>query len=208
MKLILRSSGGWIVTTFLINPSVTWKSTLSSIILLWAIWSFLPSWYRISVFHNWFRRFIQRCSVKKMFLEISQNSQKNNSTRVSFLINLQTEAYNFIKKETLAQVFSDEFCEISKNTFCYRTLPVVASGTWSNRSTYTETCLGLCQTSTMELFAKSFNPLCAKSTKCSNTLKQFVGSCRWFFLSLFDHFVGLALKGSKGIWHFCKKSPM
>ena len=30
-------------------------------------------------------------------------------------------ACNFIKKETLAQVFSCEFCEISKNTFYYRT---------------------------------------------------------------------------------------
>ena len=29
--------------------------------------------------------------------------------------------WNFIKKETLAQVFSCEFCEISKNTFSYRT---------------------------------------------------------------------------------------
>ena len=27
------------------------------------------------------------------------------------------ETCNFIKKETLAQVFSCEFCEISKNTF-------------------------------------------------------------------------------------------
>ena len=27
------------------------------------------------------------------------------------------EACNFIKKETLAQVFSGEFCEISQNTF-------------------------------------------------------------------------------------------
>ena len=27
------------------------------------------------------------------------------------------QACNFIKKETLAQVFSCEFCEISKNTF-------------------------------------------------------------------------------------------
>ena len=35
--------------------------------------------------------------------------------------------YNFIKKETLAQVFSCEFFEISKNTFLYRTPPVVAS---------------------------------------------------------------------------------
>ena len=34
---------------------------------------------------------------------------------------------NFIKKETLAQVFSCEFCEISKNTLFYRTHLVVAS---------------------------------------------------------------------------------
>ena len=32
-----------------------------------------------------------------------------------------------IKKETLAQVFSCEFCEISKNTFSYRTPLVAAS---------------------------------------------------------------------------------
>ena len=31
------------------------------------------------------------------------------------------KACNFIKKETLAQVFSSEFCEISKNTFLHRT---------------------------------------------------------------------------------------
>ena len=35
---------------------------------------------------------------------------------VSFLIKLQAGC-NFIKKETLAQVFSCKFCEISKNTF-------------------------------------------------------------------------------------------
>ena len=34
-----------------------------------------------------------------------------------------SEACNFIKKETLAQVFSCEFCEYSKNTFCHRTPP-------------------------------------------------------------------------------------
>ena len=31
----------------------------------------------------------QRCSLKKGFLEISQNSQENNCARVSFLIKLQ-----------------------------------------------------------------------------------------------------------------------
>ena len=30
-----------------------------------------------------------RCSVKKLFLEISQNSSENNCARVSFLIKLQ-----------------------------------------------------------------------------------------------------------------------
>ena len=33
----------------------------------------------------------------------------------------------FFKKESLAQVFSCEFCEISKNTFFYRIPPAVAS---------------------------------------------------------------------------------
>ena len=36
-------------------------------------------------------------------------------------------ACNFIKKETLAQALSSEFCEISKNTFSYRTPQVAAS---------------------------------------------------------------------------------
>ena len=36
-------------------------------------------------------------------------------------------ACNFIKKETLARVFSCEFYEISKNKFSYRTPPVTAS---------------------------------------------------------------------------------
>ena len=44
------------------------------------------------------------CSIKKTFLEISQNSRENNCARVSFSIKLQ--AFNFIKKETLPQVFS------------------------------------------------------------------------------------------------------
>ena len=64
----------------------------------------------------------QWCSVKKVFLEILQNSQENTCARVSFL----SSACNFIKQEILAQVFSCEFCEISKNTFSYRKPPVTA----------------------------------------------------------------------------------
>ena len=50
----------------------------------------------------------QRCSAKKVFLEISQNSQDNTCARVCFLINLQ---------ETLSLVFSCEFCEILRTSF-------------------------------------------------------------------------------------------
>ena len=52
-----------------------------------------------------------------MFLGISQNSQENTFARASFLIKLQA---------TLAQVFSCEFCEISKNNFFDRPHAVAA----------------------------------------------------------------------------------
>ena len=38
-----------------------------------------------------------------------------------------SRACNFIKKETLSQVFSREFYEMSTNTFSYRTPPVATS---------------------------------------------------------------------------------
>ena len=61
----------------------------------------------------------------KVFLEILKNSQENTCARVSASLSPATllkrrlwpKAGNVIKKETLAQVFSYEFCEISKNTF-------------------------------------------------------------------------------------------
>ena len=55
----------------------------------------------------------QRCSVKKMFLQIPQNSQGN----------------VFFNKRLWHSEFFSEFCEISKNTFSYRTRPVAASKT-------------------------------------------------------------------------------
>ena len=41
-----------------------------------------------------------------------------------------SQACNFIKKETLAQVFSCEFCEISKNTSYSRT-PLMAASVYN-----------------------------------------------------------------------------
>ena len=43
-------------------------------------------------------------------------------------------ACNFTKKETLVQVFSCEFCKISKNTFLHRTTQVADSETCLQRS--------------------------------------------------------------------------
>ena len=71
---------------------------------------------------------VQRCSVKKVFLKFLQNSRENTCAGVSFLKSYRPEACNFFKKETLAQVFSGEFCEISMNTFFRRTPLVTASG--------------------------------------------------------------------------------
>ena len=49
---------------------------------------------------------------KYVFLKNSQSSRENTCARFSC---------NFIKKETLAQVFSCDFCDISRNTFFCRT---------------------------------------------------------------------------------------
>ena len=64
---------------------------------------------------------------------------KKDVLRVSFLTKLQASAFNFIKKETLAQVFSCEFCEIS-NTFSYRTPPVATSEKYSQFVWVPEVC--------------------------------------------------------------------
>ena len=61
---------------------------------------------------------------------------------------LRSQAHNFIKIETLAEVFSNEFYEISKNTFSFRTSQVAAS---------TEVYSELCQKFKIELFAKIVN---------------------------------------------------
>ena len=78
---------------------------------------------------NWFatEEVAWRCSVEKVFWEISPNLQENTCASVSFLIMLQALACFFIKKVTLAQVLSSEICKIFKNNFFYRTPPVPTS---------------------------------------------------------------------------------
>ena len=57
-----------------------------------------------------------------------QQTYQNSDTATGGAL-LKPKVFNFVKKETLAEVFSCEFDEIFKNTFFYRTAPVAASET-------------------------------------------------------------------------------
>ena len=63
-------------------------------------------------------------------LTLKEPFSLNNHDTVAKILNRRwqrPEACNFIKKETLAQVFSCELCEIFKSTFFYRKPQVAAS---------------------------------------------------------------------------------
>ena len=49
---------------------------------------------------------------------------------------LKPQACNFIKRQALAQVFSCEFCEISKNNFFHRTPLVAVSDLFKLKNSY------------------------------------------------------------------------
>ena len=55
--------------------------------------------------------------IKKVFLNISQNSQENTCLGDSFSKKSRPQTCNFAKKESLLHVFSGEFCENFKSTF-------------------------------------------------------------------------------------------
>ena len=60
----------------------------------------------------------RRCSFKKGVLKNFQKfTEKSTCAWVSFLTKLQPQAFDFIKKESLAHVFSSQFCEIFKYGF-------------------------------------------------------------------------------------------
>ena len=81
----------------------------------------------------------QRCSVRKGALRnFTKFTWKHlcqslffNKVAGSDLWETLAQACNFIKKETLAQVFSCEFCKISKNTFLAEHLWATASSNLS-----------------------------------------------------------------------------
>ena len=85
------------------NESITWKASK----VVFVFWEAV----------------VQRCSVKKMLLEISQNSQENNCARVSFLIKLQASGFFWIPFFLIVEVsflhILYEFHEIKLNVIKY-----------------------------------------------------------------------------------------
>ena len=74
-------------------------------------------------------RLFQKYTLQNSYFETLPESTKKvfrESKKIFALFSKLSQVRNFIKKETLAQVFFYEICEISRNTLFYRT-PLVAA---------------------------------------------------------------------------------
>ena len=58
-----------------------------------------------------------RCSVEKVFIEVSQNSQENTCARVSFLIKLQASLQLYEKKSLWHRCFPVNFAKFRRTSF-------------------------------------------------------------------------------------------
>ena len=76
----------------------------------------------------------QRCSIIKRVLRNFAKFTRKHLCQSLFFNKVADEACNFIKKETLAQVFSCEFCEIFENIFFTEHLRTTAPGCKTNYS--------------------------------------------------------------------------
>ena len=71
---------------------------------------------------NIYRSSHWRCSIRKVFLKISQNLQKNTFVRVSYLIKFQASACNFILKKRLwHRCFTVNFAKFLRTPFLQNT---------------------------------------------------------------------------------------
>ena len=75
---------------------------------------------------------VQRCSIKKVSLEISQNSQENTCCQSLFFNKVaDLTPSTLLQKRLWHRCFPANFYEISKNTFLHR-IPLMAASDTSN----------------------------------------------------------------------------
>ena len=67
-----------------------------------------------------------RCCLKKVFLKISQNSQRNIVVGVSFLISCRPRPATLLKKRLQHSCFLVSFAKIFSNNLFYKTPPVAS----------------------------------------------------------------------------------
>ena len=110
--------------SFLINDASLFKIAAFNVALLdtaW-IWTILKLHYLIYHYFYFQKQSPRGVLRKKVFLEISQNSQENTWARVSFLIKLQAGACNFIKKKRLGHMcFPKNFAKFLRTLFSQNT---------------------------------------------------------------------------------------
>ena len=102
-----------------------------------------------TIHHEQTEAVVQRCSVKKVFLKILQNSQKNTCARVSFLIKLEHLWWQLLNKLLTWKLITtciNGFKEINLQTInCYITgfrkpfriqhyLPIMFKSFWCDKS--------------------------------------------------------------------------
>ena len=111
---------------FFLFPPLNWRKTKEQIVETYWIYKliFESIVFMKPVSINSNTNWLRPCEIPWKVLEKYRSSHQRCSVRKG----LKRPAYNFIKKETLAQVFSCEFCEISKNTFFTEHIWVTASG--------------------------------------------------------------------------------
>ena len=116
---------------------------------------------------RYFRSSHQRCSVKKLFLKNSQNSQENTSARVSFLIKLQACQSLFFNKVSglpATSLKKDSGTLFLQNTPGRLLLTILRLLTKSYTKGIFVNCFSMLLHVSGELFANSFN-LFAKHQK-------------------------------------------
>ena len=108
---------------------------------------FLASWEKGAFLFYPVEAVVQRCSVKKAFLEISQKSQENTCARVLFLITLQASGFLWIPFFLIAEVsflhILYEFHEINLNVMKY----TLNCASWNSSKKYFTVYLRLKNTS-------------------------------------------------------------
>ena len=119
-----------------------------------------------------------------------QNLQENTCARVSFLIKLQAEACNFIKKETLARCFPVNFAKFLRTPFpteqlrwllLYSTINIIKLTvmlTLKFRSSYPEVFLIRCSENMQQICQRTPMPKC-DFNKVANHTSAWVFSCKF-----------------------------